>query len=85
MRERMLGNDSVDRVDEREEKLRQLNIGYLRGEISLEDYFQGCRENENRIDFRRIVAWQSRRAREGKIEDKKRRIKNFARKVLKLP
>lgn len=69
----------------RERKLGKLTVEYLRGEISLEDYHQGCRENENRIDFRRLAAWQIRMARGRKIEDQKRKINNFARRIFKLP
>ena len=84
-RKRMREKDSIDRIDAREKKLGELTVEFLRGEISLENYHQGCRENENRIDFRRLAAQQIRRERERKIENAKRKVKNFTRKILRLP
>jgi hypothetical protein len=84
-RKRMREKDSIDIIDAREKKLGELTVEYLRGELSLEDYHQGCRKNENRIDFRRLAAQQIRSERERKIENAKRKVKNFTRKILRFP
>lgn len=83
MKERVQGKDLTTRIDEREKKLRQLTAEYLRGEIPLEEYHEGCRNNISPINFRRIAAWQDQQTRVRKIESQKRKIKNFARKLFK--